>query len=123
MSMKPPKPFRLSGNDLAFFDVWVSGEGTATGGLKYDSPTLTHQGVPGNLVLMSSFRAFKQSGNHSDVLYDLYLSTHSIDGDPLDVRMGWRFVDTVTGVRYHPTNEGIPVDDGRQKITVRRVRS
>ena len=119
---KPPKPYRLSGTDLMLMDMYTPSSSDGPGGFKYDAGVLTHLNVPCNLVAMSSFRAFRLGVNAADKYFDLYMPTHAPDHDELVPTMGWRFLDQ-DGNRYLPTSEAIALDDGRQRISVKMVRS
>lgn len=119
---KPPKPFRLSGSNLLMFDIYTTATATGPGGMLVDKPVLSYLNVPGNLQAITTSRAFKEGANTTDKLFDLYLARKTASGVVLNVHGGWRFL-APDGSRYHSLGEGLDTDDGRQRVTVRKVRS
>jgi len=119
---KPPKPYRISGTDLVILDLYTPSTATGPGGFQYDAGVLSHLDVPCNLAEMSASKAYRMGVNTADKNYDLYMPTHTPGGVALVITLGWRFLDE-DGNRYQPINESIGLDDGRQRLGVRRVRS
>lgn len=115
---RPPKPARIGGSSRVFVDVYSTGTSVGEGGQSYDSPTLAHTQVIGNLYHVSASRAFKFGGAKHDTVLELYLPAIAADGSA--IALNAQSLLSIDSVFYRMKGEAISVNDGRQKLVIER---